>query len=68
MNIIFIFIYAFTKIKDDLEVIDYKKALAKHQPDDINNQISYLNKISYSGVQELEGYFRGLTTTTRNSK
>ena len=44
--------------------------MAKHQLDNINNQITYLNKISYNkrneiaylqiGVQELEGYFRGL--------
>ena len=44
--------------------------MAKYQLDDINNQIMYLNKISYSkrneitclkiGVQELEGYVHGL--------
>jgi chromosome segregation ATPase len=59
----------YAKIKDDLEVIDYKKAMAKHQLDDMNNQITYLNRISYSkrneiaylqiGVQELEGYVHG---------
>ncbi len=53
----------YAKVKDDLEVIDYKKTLAKHQLDNMNNQISYLNKISYNkrneiaylkiGVQEL---------------
>ena len=60
----------YAKVKDDLEVIDYKKAMAKHQLNDINNQITYLNRISYSkrneiaylqiGVQELEGYAHGL--------
>ena len=60
----------YTKIKDELEAIEYKKAMAKHQLEDMNNQISYLNRISYSkrneiaylqiGVQELEGYVRGL--------
>ena len=30
----------YAKVKDDLEVIDYKKAMAKHQLDDINNQIT----------------------------
>jgi hypothetical protein len=60
----------YAKVKDDLEVIDYKKAIAKYQLDDMNNQIIYLNKISYSkrneiaylqiGAQELEGYVRGL--------
>jgi hypothetical protein len=60
----------YAKVKDDLEVIDYKKTMAKYQLDDMNNQISYLNKISYNkrneiaylqiGVQELEGYVRGL--------
>ena len=60
----------YAKVKDDLEVIDYKKTMAKHQLDDMNNQITYLNKISYNkrneiaylkiGVQELEGYVRGL--------
>jgi hypothetical protein len=44
--------------------------MAKHQLDDMNNQIRYLNRISYNkrneivslqiGVQELEGYVRGL--------
>jgi hypothetical protein len=44
--------------------------MAKHQLDDMNNQITYLNKISYNkrneiaylqiGVQELEGYVHGL--------
>ena len=58
------------KIKDELEAIDYKKAIAKYQLDDMNNQIIYLNRISYSkrneiaylkiGVQELEGYVHGL--------
>ena len=60
----------YAKVKDDLEVIDYKKTMAKHQLDDMNNQTTYLNKISYNkrneiaylkiGVQELEGYVRGL--------
>jgi chromosome segregation ATPase len=60
----------YAKIKDELEAIDYKKTMAKHQVDDMNNQITYLNKISYSkrneiaylkiGAQELEGYVRGL--------
>jgi flagellar biosynthesis chaperone FliJ len=58
----------YAKIKD--EVIDYKKTMAKHQLDDMNNQITYLNKISYNKrneiaylhfeVQELEGYVHGL--------
>ena len=44
--------------------------MAKYQLYDMNNQIIYLNKISYSkrnkieylkiGVQELEGYVHGL--------
>jgi hypothetical protein len=44
--------------------------MAKYQLDDMNNQITYLNKISYSKrneieylkirAQELEGYVRGL--------
>jgi hypothetical protein len=60
----------YAKVKDDLEVIDYKKTVAKYQLDDINNQITYLNKIVYNkrnemaylqiGVQELEGYVHGL--------
>jgi hypothetical protein len=36
----------YAKIKDELEAIDYKKAMAKHQLDDMHNQIIYLNKIS----------------------
>jgi hypothetical protein len=60
----------YCKVKDELEAIDYKKAMAKHQLDDMNNQITYLNKISYNkrneiaylqiGAQELEGYVHGL--------
>ena len=60
----------YVKIKDELEAIDYKKTMAKHQLDDMNNQITYLNRISYNkrteisylqiGVQELEEYVRGL--------
>jgi predicted RNA-binding protein with EMAP domain len=60
----------YAKINDELEAIDYKKAIAKHQLDDMNNQMTYLNKISYNkrneiaylqiGVQELEGYVHGL--------
>jgi hypothetical protein len=60
----------YAKVKDELETIDYKKTMAKHQLDDMNNQITYLNRISYSkrnqiaylqiGVQELEGYVHGL--------
>ena len=60
----------YAKIKEELEAIDYKKTMAKYQVDDMNNQITYLNKISYSkrneivylkiGVQELEGYVHGL--------
>jgi hypothetical protein len=60
----------YAKIQDDIEAIDYKKTMAKHQLDDMNNQITYLNRISYNkrneiaylqiGAQELEGYVRGL--------
>ena len=60
----------YAKIQDEIEAIDYKKAMAKHQLDDIHNQITYLNKISYNkrneiaylkiGVQELEEYVHGL--------
>jgi hypothetical protein len=44
--------------------------MAKYQLDNMNNQITYLNKISYNkrneiaylhfGAQELEGYVHGL--------
>ena len=44
--------------------------MAKHQLDDMNNQLTYLNEVSISkrneiaslqiGVQELEGYVHGL--------
>ena len=60
----------YAKIIDELEAIDYKKTMAKHQLDDIHNQITYLNKISLNkrneiaslqvGAQELEGYVHGL--------
>jgi NADPH-dependent glutamate synthase beta subunit-like oxidoreductase len=60
----------YTKVNDELEAIDYKKTMTKYQLDDKNNQISYLNKISFNkrneiaylkiGAQELERYFQGL--------
>jgi hypothetical protein len=60
----------YAKVKDKLEAIDYKKAMAKYQLDNMNNQITYLNKISYNkrneiaylkiGAQEIEGYDHGL--------
>ena len=60
----------YAKIEDELEAIDYKKTMAKYQLDDMNNQITYLNRISFNrrneiaylkiGVQELEGYVHGL--------
>jgi hypothetical protein len=60
----------YAKIQEELEAIDYKKAMAKHQLDNMNNQITYLNKISFNkrneiaylqiGAQELEGYVHGL--------
>jgi peptidoglycan hydrolase CwlO-like protein len=60
----------YAKLQDEVQVIDHQKAIAKHQLDDMNNQISYLNRISYNkrneiaylqiGAQELEGYVRGL--------
>jgi hypothetical protein len=60
----------YSKVKDELEANDYKKTMAKYQLDDMNNQITYLNRISFNkrneiaylkiGVQELEGYVHGL--------
>ena len=60
----------YAKVNEHLEAIDYKKSMANYQLDDMNNQITYLNKIRYSkrneivylkiGVQELEGYVHGL--------
>jgi hypothetical protein len=43
----------YVKIKDELEAIDYKKTIAKYQLDDMNNQITYLNRISYSKRNEI---------------
>jgi predicted nucleic acid-binding Zn-ribbon protein len=67
----------YAKVKDELEDIDYKKTMAKYQLDDMNNQITYLNRISYSkrneiaylkiGVQELEGMFTDLRIITNNN-
>jgi predicted nucleic acid-binding Zn-ribbon protein len=60
----------YTKIKEELEAIDYKKTMAKYELQNINNQIAILdrdiynkrNKIAYLHfeVQELEGYVHGL--------
>jgi hypothetical protein len=60
----------YVKIQDELEAIDYKKAMAKYELQNINNQIAILNRDIYKkrneiaylqiGVQELEGYVHGL--------
>jgi chromosome segregation ATPase len=60
----------YAKVKDELEAIDYKKAMAKHQLDNMNNRLTTLNRDIYNkrneieylkiGVQELEGYVREL--------
>jgi hypothetical protein len=60
----------YAKIQDELEAIDYKKAMAKHQLDDMNNRLTILNRDIYKkrneiaylkiGAQELEGYVHGL--------
>ena len=44
----------YVKIIEELEAIDYKKTMAKYQLDDMNNRISYLNRISYSKRNEIE--------------
>ncbi|HEY6165937.1 MAG TPA: hypothetical protein VIW25_13610, partial [Nitrososphaeraceae archaeon] len=43
----------YVKIQDEIEAIDYKKTLAKSQLDDMNNRISYLNKIAYNKRNEI---------------
>jgi predicted nucleic acid-binding Zn-ribbon protein len=43
----------YAKVKDELEAIDYKKTMAKYELDDMNNQITYLNKISFSKRNEI---------------
>jgi len=68
----------YAKIKEELEAIDYKKTMAKYQLDDMNNQITYLNKISYNkrneiaylkiGAQELEGYVHGLNNHSQQQE
>jgi predicted nucleic acid-binding Zn-ribbon protein len=60
----------YSKVKDELEVIDYKKTMAKYELQNINNQIAILNRdihnkrneIAYLHfeVQELECYVHGL--------
>jgi predicted nucleic acid-binding Zn-ribbon protein len=43
----------YAKVKDELEAIEYKKTMAKYELDDMNNQITYLNKISFSKRNEI---------------
>ena len=60
----------YAKINDELKAIDYKKILAKYELDNMNNRLTILNRDNYNkrneiaylqiGVQELEGYVRGL--------
>jgi predicted transcriptional regulator len=60
----------YAKIKDELEVIDYKKTLAKHELENMNNRLTILNRDIYNKrneieylqieAQELEGYIHGL--------
>ena len=44
----------YSKVKDELEANDYKKTMAKYQLDDMNNQITYLNRISFNKRNEIE--------------
>jgi chromosome segregation ATPase len=60
----------YAKVNEQLEAIDYKKAMAKYELQNITNQIAILNRDIYKkrneiaylhiGVQELEGYVHGL--------
>jgi len=60
----------YAKVKEELEAIDYKKTMAKHQLDNMNNLLTILNRDIYKkrneiaylkiGAQELEGYVHGL--------
>jgi hypothetical protein len=60
----------YAKVKDDLELIDYKTAMAKYELDNMNNRLTILNRdihnkrneIAYLqiGAQELEEYVHGL--------
>ena len=49
----------YAKIKDDLEVIDYKKTIAKYQLDDINNRLTILNRDIYNKRNEI-AYLKGM--------
>ena len=60
----------YTKVKDELEAIDYKMTMAKYELQNMTNHIAILNRdiynkrneIAYLQVeaQELEGYVQGL--------
>ncbi|MGA7043295.1 MAG: hypothetical protein WBY71_06480 [Nitrososphaeraceae archaeon] len=49
----------YAKIKDDLEVIDYKKTIAKYQLDDMNNRLTILNRDIYNKRNEI-AYLKGM--------
>ena len=49
----------YAKIKDDLEVIDYKKTLAKYQLDDMNNRLTILNRNIHNKRNEI-AYLKGM--------
>jgi len=59
----------YTKVKDELEAIDYKKAISKYELENLNNHIAILrdiynkrNEISNlnAGVQLLQGHIHRL--------
>ena len=60
----------YSKAKDELEVIEYKRVMSKHELENMNNLITILNRDIYNKrneiaylhfeVRELEGYIHGL--------
>ena len=49
----------YAKIKDDLEVIDYKKTIAKYQLNNMNNRLTILNRDIYNKRNEI-AYLKGM--------
>jgi len=63
----------YARLKDQVEVIDYKKTMAKHELENMNNLITILNsdiynktnKIAYFnfGIQALEGHIHRIVNS-----
>jgi peptidoglycan hydrolase CwlO-like protein len=66
------------QVKEELEAIDYKKAMAKHELESMNNQITILSRDIYNksndlvylnyGIQVLQGHIHRLENDSQQQQ